>query len=186
METFVFRFVFVFYTRKSERERQGLWSALWTCVYAMRRTRAGQEGGFEGGVKQNNMSKNKCTRDISGIFFKWNISLLLATANKNSQSQRQAVDKQGNRDSGREWGGPSRKSGGWSGTGSQVRRLICHFFNDFCKAKHKQAAGWGEAGAGTSKNSPHSVESTKWHPYSDYSTRLCLLEDDATSAQVPQ
>lgn len=37
----------------------------------------------ETGVKQNNMSKNKCTKDISGIFFKWNISLLLATANKN-------------------------------------------------------------------------------------------------------
>lgn len=37
----------------------------------------------EEGVKQNNMSKNKCTKDISGIFFKWNISLLLATANKN-------------------------------------------------------------------------------------------------------
>lgn len=46
--------------------------------------------------KQNNMSKNKCTKDISGIFSKWIISLLLATSKtkNNNKSQRQTVDRQ--------------------------------------------------------------------------------------------
>lgn len=110
------------------------------------RTRFGCERAFmqwsraggKASEKQNNMSKNKCTKDISGIFFKWNISLLLATATaaqKPASKRWQAKARQQERR--REW--DTEREGERDSECVCVRRLICHFLNDFCKAKQKQA-----------------------------------------------